>query len=324
MPTPTLITGAGGLLGFALRKLCPDAPGVASSDYDLTSLPDTKTLFQKYQPEKVIHLAAKVGGVKTNALKNADFYTKNVQINTNVLSVACENGVKRLVSVLSACAFPTFPDRPTTEEDLHSGIPFTGNLGYGISKRMLDIHTQLLWKQYGCQFSTITPVTLYGPNDNWDMDEGHVVGALIHKCYRAKKESKPFEIWGSGNAIRQFIYSLDVARILLRTLDFFHGPDTFMIAPDEGISVRTLAFEIAQVMEFHGSIVFDSSKPEGQLRRQVQSHKFANIFPHFEFTPLQEGLRETVRWFLENFEGGTPTIDRTWVNPASHGIQVRK
>jgi len=294
----TLVTGSGGLLGHAVREICPEAFFVTSRDCDLMDPHKTLRLFRKAKPDRVIHLAAQVGGVKKNAAQNADLLTSNVMINTNVLNAARECGVSRLLSVISSCAYRVYADRPSCEEDLHEGLPFAGNLGYGFSKRLLDIQTRLLYEQYQCRFSTITPVTIYGPNDNWDLEDGHVVASLIHKCHLAKARNKPLEVWGSGRAVRQFVFSHDAARVLARLLDMPSGPQTVIVAPDSGVAIRELAEAVAKAMDFAGPIVFDGSKPEGQLIRVLRSKRFSELFPDFKFTPLDEGLRKTARWFL--------------------------
>lgn len=302
MRTEILVTGSGGLLGYAVKQICPEAVFVTRSDCDLTDTGQVERLFETLKPKRVLHLAAQVGGVKINSIRNADFFETNVRINTNVLSMARQFGVSRLVSLLSGCAFQFYSDRPSTEDDLHVGLPFDGNLGYGYSKRALDIHTRLLWQQYGCEYSSVTPTIMYGPNGNWDLEEGHVVDSLIHKCFLAKQQGKPLEVWGTGTAVRQFVYSFDVARILLQALDFFHGPKTTIVAPDDSITIRDLASLIARAMKFDGPIVFDSTKPEGQLIRIMKSDRFSDLFPNFSFTSLEEALKTTVEWFCANYQ----------------------
>ncbi len=295
-----LVTGAGGLLGYAVRSLYPDAIFVTSRDCDLTSFENTRDLFRRIGPDCVLHLAAQGGGVKMNASSNADVFAANIQINTNVLSAASEAGVKRLISVLSSCAFRVREDAPCTEDDLHAGLPFPGNFGYAYAKRLLDIQTRLIEEQYGLHFSTLTPVTMYGPHDNWDLDTGHVAAALIHKCWLAKCQNKDLEVWGSGNAVRQFIFSFDVARILLEEMKTFHGPETLIMEPGQPISIRELAQEVAHAMDFRGSLVFDSAKPEGQKVKVIRSKNFAKRYPDFKFTPIQQGLKETADWFISH------------------------
>lgn len=306
MHTEILVTGGDGLLGHALRKLLPDAVFLTRRDGDLTVWDETRRLFEEYKPKHVLHLAAEVGGVKKNAAQNADLFTTNVLINTHVLSAARQQGVERLISIVSSCVFHFQPGRPCTEEDLHTGLPFQGNLGYGYAKRMLDVQTRLLWEQYGCHFSTITPVTLYGPYDDWGLETGHVVSSLIHKCFLAKRENRPLEVWGNGRAVRQFVFAEDVARILLQALKSFEGPETVIVAPDSGITIAELAALVARVMKFEGSVTFNPQMPEGEPTKVIRSRRFLDCFPDFSFTQLEEGLRATAEWFSEHYQGLSP------------------
>ncbi len=297
-----LITGGNGLVGSALREIFPEALYTNRHDADLTDLCQVRKLFKKFRPRKVIHLAAKVAGVKTNAEKNADMFTLNTQINTNVLETAKEFKVKKLVAVLSNCVFQVNPPHPPTENQIHLNTPYQGHLGYGYAKRMLDIQIHLLRQQYGCNFTSITPVTIFGPNDNWNFNDSHVVGSLIHKCYLAKKNKTALEVWGSGKAVRQFVFSKDVARILLKVLDEHDQPETIIIAADEGFTIARLTKIVTKVMDFKGPIHFDTTKPEGELVRVLNNGKFKALFPNFHFVPLEKALRSTAQWFLANIE----------------------
>ncbi len=297
-----LVTGAGGLLGHAVREVCPEAVFLTSRDGDLRDLRITQNLFEKYRPDYVLHLAAKVGGVKANREQNADFFTDNVQINANVLSAAQHCKVKALISILSSCAYRFYSDRSSTEEDLHEGMPFEGNLGYGYAKRMLDLHSRLLSEQYGCRFATLTPATMYGPHDNFDLEKGHVIAALMHKCLLARQQKKPLEVWGSGKAVRQFVYVKDAAKLLVNWLEKISGAENLIMAPDAGISIRELAYQIAAAMDFKGDIHFDTAQPEGELVRRLESKKCSNLFPDFTFTPMNLGLQETAHWFIHDYK----------------------
>lgn len=295
-----LITGGGGLLGSALKEQGLDAVFVTSRDYDLRRIDQAEKMFRSIKPTHVIHLAANVGGVKKNAEQNETLFTDNVLINTNVLSAAVKAGVKRLISMLSSCCFHIYSNKPSTENDLHVGMPFEGNLGYGYAKRMLDIQSRLAWEQHKCQFSTITPATMYGYHDNWDLESGHVVAALIRRTLMAKEKDEPLTVWGSGNAVRQFIFVDDVARFIAKEINRFHGPENMIMASDRGIAIRELANLIADLTQFKGKIIFDTSKPEGQSRRVLISKKFKKFYPDFHFTSIRDGLKLTIDWFASH------------------------
>jgi GDP-L-fucose synthase len=282
--------------------MAPDAACVGSRDYDLTDIYQVETMFRDIRPDRVIHLAARTGGVRFNRRYNADLMAQNVLMTINVLKTAQVYGVTRLVSVLSSCAFPSYPERPSTEGDLHEGLPYSGNLGYGYAKRTTDIYTRLLWEQYGCRYATVSPVTLYGPHDRGDIETGHVISSLIQKCLHAKKTGGPLHVWGSGDAVRQFVFVEDAARVILQMLDMDTGPETLIVAADEGITIRELAETIVRVTAFHGPVIYDTSEPEGVRVKVLKSERFDRLFPQFQFTPLERGIVVTAQWYLEQSE----------------------
>jgi GDP-L-fucose synthase len=241
-----------------------------------------------------------VGGVKANTAQNSRFFEDNALLNVSVLSAARELRIPKLVSILSSCAFPMFSDRATTEEDLQAALPYDGNAGYGYAKRMLDLHTRLAAKEEGLTWTTLTPVTMYGPHDSFDSELGHVVGSLIRRCWSAKMTGVPYIVWGSGRAVRQFVFARDVARAALDAVERRLEPTTTIMAADSGITIRSLAEVIAGVMGYTGPILFDQSQPEGAPIKRLQSTSFATLFPAFEFTDLRTGLAETVRWFVQH------------------------
>ncbi|MDA2936730.1 NAD-dependent epimerase/dehydratase family protein [Acidobacteria bacterium AH-259-A15] len=288
------------MLGRALRKCLPDAVYLSSRDADLRNPPQVLQIFERFRPSHAIHLAARVGGVKANDEENVEFLTDNLMINTNVLHAARVYGTRRLLSVLSGCSFSFCDHRVTTEKDLHEGLPFEGNLGYGYAKRVLDIHCRLIQRQYGLKFGTITPVTMFGPHDNFELEGAHVVGALIHKCFIAKATGGDLEVWGDGTAVRQFVFVLDIARVLAELL-FRKETANMIVSPDEGISVRELAERIARIVDFKGPIKYDASGPVGVHHKVMLSERFEQMFPDFEFTPIDEALAATVEWFGKSF-----------------------
>jgi GDP-L-fucose synthase len=278
--------------------MAPEAVYLSRTDGDLRDVGVAHRIFSELRPAKVLHLAALVGGVKDNADHNVAFFEDNVLINAAVLSAARQARVPKLIALLSSCAFPLFPERPTTESDLQSGVPYDGNAGYGLAKRMLDRHIHMVVAETGWGWSSLTPVTIYGPHDRFEAGSGHVVGSLIRRCWEAKTYGRPFAVWGSGRAVRQFAFVDDVARLLLHRLEEPCGPDTTIVAPDEGITIKSLAESVARALDYSGPILFDSSQPEGVLVKRLRSERFSSRFPNVGFTSLREGLNETVRWFL--------------------------
>lgn len=299
MTGPLLVTGGSGLLGSTVRELCPQAVLLTGADGDLRRREVAKGLLEDIRPSKVLHLAGVVGGVKANRAQNCLFFEDNALINASVLSAARELRIPRLVSMLSSCAFPLFSDRATTEDDLQTVAPYDGNAGYGYAKRMLDVHTRLAAKEDGLAWTTLTPVTMYGPHDSFDSEHAHVVGSLIQRCWSAKTTGTPYVVWGSGRAVRQFVFARDVARVALDTIAGRLEPTTTIIAADAGITIRSLAEAIAEVMAYTGPIRFDERQPEGAPIKRLHSTYFSSRFPEFRFTDLRNGLMETVRWYVQ-------------------------
>lgn len=294
-----LVTGGFGMLGQALRSHLPHAVYLAGRDADLTSLSETMNLFRTRQPTHVVHLAAKVGGVKDNAEHNVEYLVENLLINTNVLHAAASVGVRRLVTVLSTCCYNFYPDRPTTEDDLHDGMPYLGNLGYAYAKRALEVHVRLVNRQHDFTWQAITPVTMFGPHDNFGLEDGHVVGALIAKAVRAAASGEELAVWGDGSAVRQFVYVDDVARVIASLVNMTETRG-LIVAPDEGVSIRHLAEIIANSAggprAGGPTLRFDASQPSGVARKVVRSRYFETLFPGFAFTKLPDAIARTIDW----------------------------
>ncbi|XP_030355802.1 GDP-L-fucose synthase isoform X1 [Strigops habroptila] len=221
-----LVTGGTGLVGKAIEKVVADGEGrpdeewifVSSRDADLTSATETKALFEQHKPTHVIHLAAMVGGLFKNIRYNLDFWRRNIHINDNVLHSAYETGVQKVVSCLSTCIFPDKTTYPIDETMIHNGPPHSSNFGYSYAKRMIDIQNRGYFEQHGCHFTAVIPTNVFGPHDNFNIEDGHVLPGLIHKVYLAKQNGSALTVWGTGKPRRQFIYSLDLARLFLWVL----------------------------------------------------------------------------------------------------------
>lgn len=281
--------------------------------YDLTNFDDTLNLFEETQPTHVIHTAAKVGGLGANLSHMGEFYHDNMLINLNVLEAARRTGVTKVISFMSTCIFPADVKYPITEEMLHDGEPHSSNFGYAYAKRMLDVQSRAYNEQYGTnmvdgkfsfgtKYITVIPTNIYGPNDNFELENSHVVPALIHKCYIAKRDKTPFVIWGSGNPLREFIFSEDVGKITKSLLDTYADTDPIIISTGVEHSIRDVVISIADAMDFQGPIIYDDRRPDGQYKKTTSNKKLINQLPGLEFTPLQEGIQKTVDWFVANYE----------------------
>ncbi len=306
-----LVTGGSGLIGRALQDEVAATEYtediwefVSSKDCDLRDAAQTKRLFERVKPTHVIHLAARVGGLYNNLLHNVDFFRDNMAINDSVLYTSQQFGVHKLISCLSTCIFPDTTTYPIDETMLHNGPPHPSNQGYAMAKRMIDTMNYCYADQYGCTFTSVIPTNIYGPYDNYHLEDGHVIPGLVHKCYTAKQFKQDFVIWGSGQPLRQFIYSRDVAKLLVWVLDHYENIEPLIISVDEKdeISIHDVALEISKSMHFEGNIVFDTSKADGQYKKTASNKKLRTLIPEFQFTSIQDGLQETIQWFEDNYE----------------------
>ena len=202
---------------------------------------------------------------------------------------------------MSTCVFPDNATYPLSVDQIHLGEPHPSNYAYAYAKRMLDVQSRAYRDQYGCNFVTVIPCNIYGPEDNYNLESGHVIPSLIHKCYHAKWSNSDFEVWGTGRAYREFIYSKDVGYIVQWVLENYNDPEPFIISPDEEISIATLAQEIVFRMDFDGSIVYNGER-DGQLRKPSDNSKLKSLLPDYKFIPIEIGLTQTIKYFNENYE----------------------
>jgi GDP-L-fucose synthase len=295
----TLLTGANGLVGSSL----PTQLNLSSkNDLDLRDRNRVFDYFSEHKPDAVIHTAAKVGGLGANMNFMSDFYSDNILINTNVLDAAQRNGVEQVVSFLSTCIFPDDMQYPLTEDMLHEGPPHASNFGYAYAKRMLEVQSKAISVQHGLGYSCVIPTNIYGPNDNFSLESGHVIPSLIHKCYLAEKYGTDFVVWGSGKPLREFIFSYDVGELVEMLMDRYRTSYTVILSPSEEVSIGHVAHIIAEAMGFKGKIVYDTTKSDGQFRKPTCNKKLQSLIPDYEFTPLEEGIQFTVDWFKENYQ----------------------
>jgi GDP-L-fucose synthase len=294
----TLITGGGGLVGSAMKSELK----LTREFCDLTDRKQTESLFKTIKPDGVIHCAGKVGGIGGNSNYKGEYFYDNLMINTNVIEASRKAGVKRLVAFLSTCVFPDKVTYPLTIDQIHTGIPHTSNDAYSYAKRMADVQINAYREQYGINYTSVIPSNIYGPNDNFSLVHGHVMPMLIHKLYLAKQNKTDFTVWGSGKPLREFIYSKDVARLAEWTLENYEGTEPLIFSGDEEYSIKDLVDILVAEFKFKGNVKFDESKPDGQFKKPSDNSKIKELYPEFEYTPLEVGIKETVNWFIENYE----------------------
>tara|TARA_Y100000310_G_scaffold30238_1_gene28759 strand:+ start:1993 stop:2919 length:927 start_codon:yes stop_codon:yes gene_type:complete len=295
--TNTLITGGSGMVGSTING----GIKLSTKDCDLRNWNDTLSLFKDIKPNKVIHCAARVGGVGGNMNYKGTFYYDNIMMNTNVLEAARLTNVEKLVSFLSTCIFPDQVEYPLTEKKIHLGAPHSSNYGYAYAKRMLDVQTEVYREQYGVNFVSVIPTNIYGPNDNFNIDNGHVLPALLHKCYLAKKNGTDLEVWGNGKPLREFIYSEDVGKLTEWALDDYQESEPIIFTTSQEISIKNLVDIIVDKFNFKGKVVWRSDKPNGQFRKPSNNSKLLSYLPDFKFTPIEEGIEKTVNWLMDNY-----------------------
>jgi GDP-L-fucose synthase len=298
-----LVTGSDGLVGSALKKIRKENDFIfLSKDHgDLTNYSETIKIFKEYEPEQVIHLAALVGGIGGNLIHSGEYFRNNIQINLNVLEAARQTNVNKLISFMSTCVFPDHTSYPLKVVNLHAGPPHKSNFGYAYAKRMLEVQSRAYRYQWGMNFIVAIPANIYGPNDNFNITEGHVVPALIHKIHLAKLNNSELVVWGSGNPLREFIYSADIANLALWMLENYDDENPLILSHGNEISISKLVELIAHKMDFKGKIIFDQTKPEGQLKKPSNNSELSKRNENFKFTEIEEGIDATCNWFLNNY-----------------------
>lgn len=303
-----LVTGGSGLVGYGLKKITNnykhDFVLLSSKDGDLTNLNETREIFKLHKPDCVIHLAAYVGGLFKNMNFKVDMYEKNTLMNYNVIKCCHDFGVKKAVSCLSTCIFPDKTTYPINESMLHNGPPHSSNDAYAYSKRMLGVHCRAYQEQFGSNFICVIPTNIYGENDNYNLEDGHVIPALIHKCYLAKQNNKKFIVRGTGKPLRQFIYSIDLAKLIIWTVETYEdkSPIILSVGEKDEISIADVAILISREFNYEHMIAFDDNYSDGQLKKTADNSKLMKLYGEFKFTNIEAGIKKSVGWFIENFD----------------------
>lgn len=297
------VTGGKGFLGFyILEKLekrgCNNIFVANLPEYNLTKLPDIQRMYDKQQPDIVIHLAAAVGGIGANRESPGRFFYENAMMGIQLLHEAYINNIDKFIALGTICAYPKFTAVPFKEEDLWNGYPEETNAPYGLAKKMMLVQSQAYKEQYDFNSIFLLPVNLYGPRDNFDPNSSHVIPALIKKCMDAiEQDQKEIVVWGTGKPSREFIYVEDAAEGILLAAEKYNKIEPVNIGVGFEIKIKDLVNLIVNLTGFKGKVEWDSSKPDGQPRRMLDTSKAEQEFGFKAKTSFEEGLEKTVDWY---------------------------
>ena len=300
-----LVTGGGGFLGSHLVERLQGSgldPVVARRrDFDLTVAGDAARLFAAAQPELVYHLAAEVGGIGANRANPGRYWYANLMMGAHVVEQSRLHGVSKLVLLGTICAYPKFAPVPFREESLWDGYPEETNAPYGVAKKALLVGGQAYRDQYGLNAVYLLPVNLYGPRDNFDLESSHVIPALIRKMVEARdRGEEEVVLWGDGSPTREFLYVEDCAEGLQLAAERYDGPEPVNLGTGEEISIQDLASLVADLTGYTGQIRWDTSKPNGQPRRRLDTSRAERLFGFHARTSLRDGLERTIAWYLSH------------------------
>lgn len=308
--TRVVVTGGAGFLGSYVtdilhRRGCCTVMVPRSRSYDLTTMSGVERMYDHMRPDVVIHLAADVGGIGANRRHPGRYFYNNLMMGVQLMEQARLRNINKFVAVGTVCAYPKHTPVPFSEDDLWQGYPEETNAPYGLAKKMLLVQAQAYRQEYGFNAIYLLPVNLYGPGDNFDPDSSHVIPALIKKCFDAIDAGQNhITCWGTGSASREFIHAADAAEGIVRATEYYDSPDPVNLGSGQEISIRDLVETIARITGFAGEIRWDTSKPDGQPRRCLDTTRAENTFAFRATIDLESGLQETVQWYRQHHCSG--------------------
>jgi len=304
-----LVTGGTGLVGQAIKNVSTnysnyDIEYLSSKDCDLKNFDKLTDIVKISQPDCVVHLAANVGGLYKNMNFKVDMYEDNMLMNHNIVKACHHHRVSKFIGMLSTCIFPDNTTYPINEKMLHDGAPHDSNDAYAYAKRMLDVQCRAYNSQYNTNYNCIVPTNIYGDNDNYHLEDAHVLPALIHKCYLAKKANEPFEVRGTGKPLRQFIHANDLAHIILQLIPVINR-ENVIASPSTEHSIEQAAIYVARAFKYEHALKFNDKFSDGQFKKTADNSKLLNLLPGWSennsFTDLEHGIKSTVDYFIGRY-----------------------
>jgi GDP-L-fucose synthase len=301
-----VVTGGGGFLGSRIvaklrSKGCSSIFVPRKNDYDLRDSRAIERLLSDARPDVIIHAAAVVGGIGANRENPGRFFYDNLMMGVPLMEQARVAGVSKFVALGTVCAYPKFTRVPFQEDDLWNGYPEETNAPYGLAKKMLLVQAQAYRQQYGFNAIFLLPVNLYGPGDNFDPASSHVIPALIRKCCDAVQQGETrLTVWGTGSASREFLYVDDCAEGIVAATERYDRAEPVNLGSGREITIKELVQTIASLTGFEDEIVWDTSKPDGQPRRCLDTSRAERLFGFRAATSFEQGLRQTIDWYLRS------------------------